>query len=254
MENYCYYTQKSLYVSTACLRLVANTYRNRFFSRAKILEDDVLINIWVIADQVINIYNLQAKRSEPSSVSSNARRNRDRTIEEMQRKKVGRKSDLIICNDSGLELGCGEGGLDGEEFDTKVIVESSLKTPKVMHDIFVRLCSSVENKQEVIKRLQIVGLVFSRFKMRMLIMDCPNGYACRLRSTTTAVFSGKEESLGSDFCKAYQLIWKTKEVCKETESIVENCMSTVEINFESDDDSNDDKIYLSDSLRSPKRD
>ena len=172
----------------------------------------------------------------------------------MQRKKVGRKSDLIICNDSGLELGCGEGGLDGEEFDTKVIVESSLKTPKVMHDIFVRLCSSVENKQEVIKRLQIVGLVFSRFKMRMLIMDCPNGYACRLRSTTTAVFSGKEESLGSDFCKAYQLIWKTKEVCKETESIVENCMSTVEINFESDDDSNDDKIYLSDSLRSPKRD
>jgi hypothetical protein len=35
-------------------------------------------------------------------------------------------------------------------------------------------------------------------------------------------------------------------------------MSTVEINFESDDgsndDSNDDKIYLPDSLRSPKRD
>jgi hypothetical protein len=44
----------------------------------------------------------------------------------MQRKKVGRKSDLIICNGSGLELGCGEAGLDGEEFDTKVIVESSL--------------------------------------------------------------------------------------------------------------------------------
>ncbi|EIE92449.1 hypothetical protein RO3G_16971 [Rhizopus delemar RA 99-880] len=173
----------------------------------------------------------------------------------MQRKKVGRKSDLIICNDSGLELGCGEAGLDGEEFDSKVIVESSLKTPKVMHGMFVRLCSSVENKQEVIKKLQVVGLVFSRFKMCMLIMDCPNGYACRLRSTATAVFSGKEESLGSDFCKVYQLIWKAKEVYKETESIVENYMSTVEIKFESDDDdSNDDKVYLSDSLRSPKQD
>ena len=46
--------------------------------------------------------------------------------------------------------------------------------------------------------------------MRMLIMDCPNGYACRLRGTTTAVFSGKEESLGNDFCKAYHLIGKAK--------------------------------------------
>jgi hypothetical protein len=61
-----------------------------------------------------------------------------------------------------LELGCGEAGLDGEEFDTKVIVESSLKTPKVMHYMFVRLCSSVENKQKVINELQVVGLVFSR--------------------------------------------------------------------------------------------
>lgn len=31
-----------------------------------------------------------------------------------------------------------------------------------MHDMFVRLCSSVENKQEVIKKLQVVGLVLSR--------------------------------------------------------------------------------------------
>jgi hypothetical protein len=44
----------------------------------------------------------------------------------------------------------------------------------------------------------------------MLIMDCPNRFACRLRGTTAAAFSGKEESLGSDFRKAYQLIWMAK--------------------------------------------
>lgn len=48
----------------------------------------------------------------------------------------GRKSDLIICNDSGFELGCGEAGLDGDAFDTKAIIESSLKTPKDMHNMF----------------------------------------------------------------------------------------------------------------------
>lgn len=80
----------------------------------------------------------------------------------MRRKKVGRKNDLITCSKSGIESGCGEAGLDPEEFDTKVIVESNLKTPKTMHDMFIRLCRSVDNKQEVIKKLQIVGLVFSR--------------------------------------------------------------------------------------------
>ncbi|KAL7331065.1 hypothetical protein PS15p_203309 [Mucor circinelloides] len=104
----------------------------------------------------------------------------------------------------------GEAGLEAEEFDTKVLVESNLKLPKVMHDMFIRLSGTIDNKQEVVEKLQVVGLVFSRFKMRMLIMDCPSGYTCRLRSTTAAAFSGKEESLGKDFSKAYQLIWKAK--------------------------------------------
>ncbi|KAL9555657.1 hypothetical protein PS6_002740 [Mucor atramentarius] len=149
----------------------------------------------------------------------------------------------------------GEAGLEAEEFDTKVLVESNLKLPKVMHDMFIRLSGTIDNKQEVVEKLQVVGLVFSRFKMRMLIMDCPNGYICRLRSTTAAVFSGKEESLGNDFSKAYQLIWKAKEVCKKTESIVKKYMSTVEVDFESDSDSgdsdDDDTVHLPDSLCSP---
>jgi hypothetical protein len=80
----------------------------------------------------------------------------------MQRKKVGRKIDLIVCSKSGMELGCGEARLEAEVFDTKVIVESSLKTPKVMHDMLVRLCCSVDSEQDVVKKLQVVGLVFSR--------------------------------------------------------------------------------------------
>lgn len=61
-----------------------------------------------------------------------------------------------------MELGCGEAGLETEEYDTKVMVETYLKTPKIMHDMLVRLCSSVGNKQEHIKDLQVIGLVFSR--------------------------------------------------------------------------------------------
>ena len=93
-------------------------------------------------------------------MTSSARR-KDRSIREMKRKKVERKNDLIICNKSGMELGCGEAGLEEEEFDTKVILESCLKTPKIMYDLFVR------NNRDVIKKLQMVGLIFSgKFKSR----------------------------------------------------------------------------------------
>ncbi|CAO3682307.1 unnamed protein product [Rhizopus stolonifer] len=153
-----------------------------------------------------------------------------------------------------MELGCGEARLDPEEFDTKVIVESNLKAPKTMHDMFIRLCKSVDNKEGVIKELQIVGLVFSRCKIRMLIMDCPDGYVCRLRCTTAAGFSEEEKTLGIDFYKVYQLIWMAMEVCKKVESIVQSNRSTVEIKFEPDDNHSDGEIYLPDCLHSPKRD
>lgn len=52
-----------------------------------------------------------------------------------------------------MELACGEAGLESEDFDTKVIVESSLKTPKIMHDMFVRLCTNVDNNAEEIRKL-----------------------------------------------------------------------------------------------------
>ncbi|KAI8646388.1 hypothetical protein BD408DRAFT_336724, partial [Parasitella parasitica] len=110
---------------------------------------------------------------------------------------------------------------------------------------------SVDNKQEVIKKLQVAGLVFSRCKIRMLIMDCPDGYACRLKGTTTASFSGDEKTLGLDFCKVYQLIWVAMQVCKKVESVVHSNRSTAEIKFESDGNhSNDDEVYLPDCLRS----
>lgn len=47
------------------------------------------------------------------------------------------------------------------------------------------------------------NFVFLGCKIRMLIMDCPDGYVCRLKGTTAAGFSGEEKTLG----RVYQLIW-----------------------------------------------
>ncbi|KAL0139483.1 hypothetical protein V8B55DRAFT_1565592 [Mucor lusitanicus] len=192
LVNCLFATQKHLYMLIFCFKLLTNTCRNGFFQRTKILENDILLNV-----------------SEPCSVASSARRNRDRTVEELKRKKTGRKSDLIICSRAGIELGCGEAGLE-EEFD----------------DVFIKQPNSVDNKQEVVKDLC--------FKVRILIMDGPKGYACRLRSTTEAALSGKEASLGGRPSEDY---W-----------------ATVEIDYEELDDEDSDQVCLPDSLRSPQRD
>ncbi|KAL0582148.1 hypothetical protein ABG067_008104, partial [Albugo candida] len=62
LDNYSYYEQKDL---------------------PKVLENDILVNIWNIVDQMINSY------------------------------------DLVAKSKSGMELGCGEAGLEAEDFDTK---------------------------------------------------------------------------------------------------------------------------------------
>lgn len=51
------------------------------------------------------------------------------------------------------------------------------------------------------------NFVFLGCKIHMLIMDCPDGYACRLRGTAAVGFNEEEKALGLDFCKVCQLIW-----------------------------------------------
>ncbi|CEP08548.1 hypothetical protein [Parasitella parasitica] len=163
---------------------------------------------------------------------------------------MGRRSDIIISTTNGLEFGCGEASLSDDDFDTKNIVDLGLKTPKIMHDMFVQLSVAVQNRPEEVKNLQVIGLVFSRFKLRMLVMDCPKGYVCRLRCTRTEAFSGREEFLGEEFNQVYSLIWRAKEICKETERVIGSFKNKITDDFADEDI---DRILLPDSLHSPSR-
>ncbi|KAG2217847.1 hypothetical protein INT45_008144 [Circinella minor] len=69
---------------------------------------------------------------------------------------------------------CGKGG--DEEIEKKEIVETNLHYPKVMKSMFLHTASKCDNNEDVTRRLQIIG--FSQF-----LMDNPDGYVCRIRST-----------------------------------------------------------------------
>src|SRR5262249_4841747 len=86
-------------------------------------------------------------------------KNRKRT----ERKAIGRRGDAIIrkcIHGRTLEFGGAEAGrfFDGEN-GTKWLVESGLKLPKMLRDMFVGLCERVSWRPEVVRRLETIGYI-----------------------------------------------------------------------------------------------
>lgn len=62
MRNYSYSQEKDFHISTLCLKLLVNTFRNKFNNSKKILENDIMVNVWAAVDQMLNSYDLEIKR------------------------------------------------------------------------------------------------------------------------------------------------------------------------------------------------
>jgi hypothetical protein len=77
------------------------------------------------------------------------------------RKAMGKRGDLILRK-GRVEYGCAEAGARDEgEFGTKYMLEKSLKTPKMLKDMFNSLCTLVNNDEIAIRELRTVGYIHS---------------------------------------------------------------------------------------------
>lgn len=93
-----------------------------------------------------------------------SRKNEDRVISSLVkigRKAMGKRGDLILRK-GRVEYGCAEAGARDEgEFGTKYMLEKSLKTPKMLKDMFNSLCTLVNNDEIAIRELRTVGYIHS---------------------------------------------------------------------------------------------
>ncbi|CAG8736377.1 10127_t:CDS:10, partial [Cetraspora pellucida] len=110
------------------------------------LELWILVHVWSFTDKVFNdIEEVKVVRGESCSLSSSARKNRERTvpgIADMKRKALGRRGDMIIRKITA-EFGCAEAGRQFEgENGTKLLHERGLKMPKMLKDMFKHLCGT----------------------------------------------------------------------------------------------------------------
>ena len=87
-------------------------------------------------------------RGEKASTSSSARKNRDRIPQgrnELERKKMGRRLDMIIRR-KRIEVGGGEAGKEQSPNDVKMMRERDLKLPKALKDMMSVLVVDVPSK------------------------------------------------------------------------------------------------------------
>ncbi|RUP46784.1 hypothetical protein BC936DRAFT_146528 [Jimgerdemannia flammicorona] len=119
--------------------------------------------------------------------------NQEEQEEDKDRKKdqsrIGQRLDAIVKTDDDAyyEYGVVEVAKTFRGMKSTKWLTDNLKLAKALHDMLVRLELLVDNRESLVKKLQVVGLVNSGLKCQVLQMNHPNG--CVSHRTSSAVRS-----------------------------------------------------------------
>ncbi|RUS24842.1 hypothetical protein BC938DRAFT_473000, partial [Jimgerdemannia flammicorona] len=189
-------------------------------------ETHYLMHYWHIIDRCfLNLQDIHSVRGEASSFSSSHRKNKIRSVPglmQVARKVMGRRGDLIIRKHHN-EYENGEAGKEWEgENGTKILKERGLKALKMQKDMFVNLCNAVKWDVEKVRKLQVIGWIFSELNVLLLRLDSPRGYVCRVVRSPIYTIPQTFGLFGQQVVPFLALIWKAKAIVKEVVDIVES--------------------------------
>ncbi|GJJ67783.1 hypothetical protein EMPS_00129 [Entomortierella parvispora] len=131
-----------------------------------------------------DLSNVQLLRGEKMSLSSSARKNLGRDV--TSSKAFGRKLDgIFLSRNSSREYGAIEVGRKDEgAIGTKVLTDS-LKTAKVLKDMFDHIFLTSKSQTFVKKRLEIVGILQSALRLQFVSVDFVAGRFLRMNEEKT---------------------------------------------------------------------
>ncbi|KAI9317093.1 hypothetical protein BX666DRAFT_2019122 [Dichotomocladium elegans] len=171
-------------------------YKSKYLPLTTHTEVDVIRRIWFFVDTAFDNLDIDVRTGEMESVASSTRRNMQ--DQDIKRKLHGHRADFLLIADH-LELGCAEiGKIDGGDADRKEMNEKGLKCPKMMKDMLWLMAKEYEDKS---RHLVTVGFIMMGLKLRVLFLDNPSTYICRLNSTDAFYFPTKPEDFGMKFGK-----------------------------------------------------
>lgn len=153
-------------------------------------EDWFSMQIWapIIDKCFIGIPGMEVQRKEIACIATARRRNRDRSSED--RAATGPRLDGIVhtAEDDTYEYGAMEVGKKWNGVNSTKSQGDGAKLIKCLRDMLRRLHERVDNRADVIHKLQVVGLLTQGLRCQLLRICHPKGYICLLvREKTLAV-------------------------------------------------------------------
>ena len=109
----------------------------------------------------------------------------------------------------------------------------------MLKDMLLQLISECDNNEQVIRKLQTVGILHGANKFQLLTMDTPKGYICRIQHFGFhEVFSCINESLLAfvlkDILRAKAIILQTLELVQEKESNLDDLDDSIDYKEENE--------------------
>ncbi|KAI7859895.1 hypothetical protein BDC45DRAFT_530353 [Circinella umbellata] len=181
-------------------------------------EKDMIIRIWRVIDTVFDNTGIIVTRNDMACTATAERLNTNRVIsgQGLESWLAAWKPDLLLIKDE-IEYGCSEhAGYDEAGAGKKKIFEKWLKVPKLLKDMFCRASRKVDNDETYIRKLRIAGFTHNHLRMSLVVMDCPNGYVCRLSRTRDFEIPLSIARINTQLVPILQLILKAKSLVQDS--------------------------------------
>jgi hypothetical protein len=96
----------------------------------------------------------------------------------LAKKKFSKRPDHLYTFKEN-ELGLMEAAKKSDENGNKEYKDAQLKSPKTMKDFLLKL---TKKKPELLRSFKVPCLITSALRIKLLIVDAPEGYVCRVTS------------------------------------------------------------------------
>ncbi|CAG8502776.1 32845_t:CDS:10 [Gigaspora margarita] len=175
------------------------------------------INLWsqIVDHGLSDIFGMEVV-SEAVSARKNRKRARMR-YRKVPRKKIGYKMDGIFRTYiNNIEYGAIE---VAKKYEQTKLLGDGFKLSKAMHDIFVCLCQRVDNRETIVRKLRIPGMLHLGLKSQVLQMSSPKGYVTILKRDKLLEVPNTVGEI-RNLIKVLASVWKMKKLITDTMKIV----------------------------------
>ncbi|CAB5315331.1 unnamed protein product [Rhizophagus irregularis] len=136
-----------------------------------------------------------------------------------------------------LEIGGIEAGRKWEGKNGRKYLQDCLKLSKMLRDMLVQLVKECNGDEQIIRKLQTVGMLHNANQFQLLTMDIPNGYICRIKCFDIQEVAGQINNPPLAF--VIKDILRAKAIMTQTLKLVQEKKSNLDDLDDFDNDGNE---------------